>query len=340
MICRIARKRKIPLGKRGRVMNEPFRTAYLGIGAIALAWLPCAALAVDVVAANLVTVTDAVTGSGSKLVAGRKLKISCKYSYPQKVGKPLSWKVQLEVDGKVIGTPNATLPPPVESTDFDHKTLSYYNPPSFSASAIWTTAIAGVHTAKCTLDPEGRLRGWEMLSHTENNVQQTSFTVDVTPLAPPGAAQGPQPKVLDPDLRIALAARVLPNCAPGQDVVRISGTIRNAGSGYAIIPPGKAIVEIESKAGVHGGTIATGNLAPGQAQQVSVTLKPKALPVSLAGATLKFRASIIPGVIKDASAAGNQKELTVVFPANYCKQASGSSTTPRARAAPDGPAKR
>jgi hypothetical protein len=340
-------------------MNRLLRAACLGTAVIALAWLPRVALASDLVAVKAITVSDAVSGPAGKLFAGRKLNITCHYDYKSLFkGKPVGWKLRLEVDGKLIASPDAS--PPGSGLAFDPATKQTYTKlPSFHATATWTAAAAGDHLARCVLDPDAKLAALESQYDRKNNVMERKFTVDVMPAygpgeattkgagvltVPPGkgkglaqapgtVAQGAQPVVLNPDLRLSLTAQVLTNCGKGQDVVRVSGSVRNVGSGHAIIPAGKPLIKIEAAAGVNGGTITVGNLAPGQGQPISLVLKPKAMPESLAGAKLTLKASIIQGVIKESSYAGNEQDLTVVFPANYCKQ---GSTQPRA--APGGPA--
>jgi hypothetical protein len=316
-----------------------FRAALAAICAIALAWLPRAALAVDVRALSI-TISDAVSGHAGKLFVGRKLNISCHYRYYKLFqGKPVDWKVRLEVDGK-----------PIASLDGSPPIGGLYKP--FFATATWTAPVAGSHVARCVLDPDAELAEIEIQQDRKNNVREQKFAVDVVPAYGPGeskaqaagvppvitgtSAQGPQPKVLDPELAVALAAHVLPNCGKGQDVVRVGGTIKNVGWGHAVIPPGKPIVKIESPAGVYGANITIGSLAPGQAQQVTVMLKSKAMPESLAGAKLNLSVSVIQGVIKQSNDKGSYQELRVVFPANYCKQGRTTSgaETDKQRAAP------
>jgi hypothetical protein len=346
------------VGKGDWIMNGLLRAACLGTAAIALVWLPRAALALDVVAVKSVIVKDAKSAPGGKLTVGRELEISCHYGYsgsfasaPKKLP---GWKVRLEVDGKTIASVDATIP--------GNYLASY----TFTAAGNWTAAAAGNHVARCVLDPDSKLASLESEYDRKNNIQQRQFVVDVAPVFEPGAgmtkgsaaptpagalpapgkgksaqapgtaAQGAAPVVLNPDLRLSLRAQVLSNCGKGQDVVNVSGRLSNAGSGHALIPAGKPIVKIEAPAGVYGGTITTGNLAPGQSQQISLMLKPKAMPESLAGAKLTLKASIIQGVIKEASYAGNEQDLTVVFPASYCKQGKTTSgaATDLQRAAP------
>jgi hypothetical protein len=248
----------------------------------------------------------------------------------------------LEADGKVVSTQDAEPPPPSAKKK------------RLFATAFTTPTTVGEHQVRCVLDPANKLKSPDF-SHT----MWWGFSVDVVPVIDVGkansgpvaanpsgpnvpvpskapgfaggtpSAQGSQPKMPDPELSLTLGAQVLPNCGPGQEVLRVSGTIKNVGSGFAVIPPGKPIVKIESQIGVYGANITIGNLAPGQAQPVSVLLKAKGLPASLAGATLKLYASIIQGVIKQASYVGSSQGLTVVFPANYCKQSSTSPTTPQ-----------
>jgi hypothetical protein len=330
------------------------------MAAIALAWLPRAALASDLVAVESVTISDAASGPAGKLFVGRKLNITCRYRYTALFkGKPVAWKLRLEVDGKPIASPAAS--PPGSGLAFDPATKQTYTKlPSFAATATWTATAAGDHLARCVLDPDAQLAGVEGQYDRKNNVKERKFAVEVVPAYGPGeskaqasgaptvapgkgmSAQGAgtapqvaQPKVLvpDPDLRLSLTAQVLPNCGKGQDVVKVGGSVRNVGAGHAVIPAGKPLIKIEAAAGVNGGTIAVGNLAPGQGQPISLMLKPKAMPESLAGAKLTLKASIIQGVIKESSYAGNEQDLTVVFPASYCKQ---GKTTPRS--APGAPA--
>jgi hypothetical protein len=101
-----------------------------------------------------------------------------------------------------------------------------------------------------------------------------------------------------------------------------------------VIPPGTSVVAITADAGVYGANVSTGNLSPGQALPVSVHLKPKGSPASLAGATLKLDAKVT-AKIQQPSYEGNWQTLTVAFPPNYCKTPA-VTTGSRSVAAPTG----
>ena len=228
----------------------------------------------------------------------------------------------------------------------------YETTQAFTATAFWTATTAGQHTARCTLDPNKSLAGLGVIvggAWYGVNPKQVEFVVDVTPTIskdqakPSGsAAPAPSAKIPDPDLTMSLTAKVLANCALGQDVVQVSGSIKNVGWGYATIPAGKPLVKIESLVGVYGADIPVGTLAPGQSQPVSVGLKPKSLPASLAGATLKLDARLnwSQSVVKEGhhSSSPHEQTLRVVFPDDYCKKPSATPSTPRAPVAPTRPA--
>lgn len=324
------------------------------------------AYAVDVVPRN-VYVTDALEGAGAKLLKGRTLTVYCRYEYTGQINLPMPpWQVRLEVDGKPIAVPTA-VPPAPPYPGFDPQTMSKKYPSQiFEVSANWMAATAGQHKAVCVLDPDGKLKAAENAVAVKNNTRSTTFMVDVVgvihagssqaggpnatapaalPALPP-ALKGPAPAanvpvapnatpvIPDPDLTFALRAQPLHNCAAGQEVVRVSGTIRNIGAGHAVIPAGAPIVKIESTVGVYGNTISVGNLAPGQSQPVTVTLKAKGTPASLAGATLVLSAWLNQGVgIKESSYANSHQTLTVVFPANFCS-APAARTLPQRSVAP------
>lgn len=103
-------------------------------------------------------------------------------------------------------------------------------------------------------------------------------------------------------------------------MVLVHGNIKNVGSGPLFIAPGQPVAKIQSLVGVYGGKIPSVNLSPGQLQPVSVKLKPKGFPAALAGATLKLQASINYAVVgRESSYGGNEQELTVSFPADFCQ---------------------
>src|SRR5262245_66456620 len=68
-----------------------------------------AAHALDV-SVKALSVYDAETGESTKLMVGRKLLIRCQYEYDALFQSVPSWQIQLQLDGKTIGTYNAAPP--------------------------------------------------------------------------------------------------------------------------------------------------------------------------------------------------------------------------------------
>lgn len=313
-----------------------------------LVWILAAqpAHAMDVRATS-VRVDDAEAGASSKYTLGRKLAVRCDYEYLGSATIP-PWQIALQIDGVTFATHSAEIP----SQSFNPNPFNQPPPKRYSVQSLVTPKTVGEHTATCLLDPGGKLQALD--SDLKNNSWSMKFVVDVTPRVGPGqsgpvttipggptpmppkggpgagsgpVAQGPTPVIVQAVMKLKLQAQPLANCGPGQDVVRVMGTLTNTGQGIAVIPAGKQVIKIDADVGVFGaGIAAPGTLASGQSVPVNANLKAKGGPSNLAGATVKLVANVANDAIKNAS--GDQQNLQVSFPANFCKPATKTDRTP------------
>jgi hypothetical protein len=274
----------------------------------------------------------AVQSPGSKLLTNKPVTISCHFSsdkWPE--SQPVPWRIRFEVDGMQVALVDA---PPLLPNKIDYKTLLNY-PRSYDVETIWTPVTAGTHAARCVLDPDGSLK--KITPITITPFTPKSFLVDVAPSLSlpkgPVGTMSAKPGVANlvplPRLRLTLGAQPLPNCAKNSVVIRVRGRITNTGSTAATFPPGKLLVTIEPDAGVYGGSLVVGDLAAGAAQPVDITLKPKNMPATLAGAHLVLTAWLDKnGAVNKDGGSTLKLELPVDFPAGYCKSSPAKPPRP------------
>lgn len=287
--------------------------------------LICAALAPHAGAATLEGGTIYVHGSSpynNKMIVNQPVAITCIFTSDKwTTSTPKPWHIGLEIDGTQVKMIDA---PPLLPNIINNNTF-IMTPRSYSIETTWTPVTAGTHTARCVLDPKGELKKFTTVSIVP--FKPKSFVVDVPPS--PSLPKGPGGSQMSagananlaalPRLRLTLNAELLPNCAKNADVLRVRGRVTNTGGTPAVLPPGKVLVTIEPDAGVYGGSAAIGNLAPGAAQGISITLKPKNMPSTLAGAHLILTAWLDQaGVVNKDPDSTSKLELVVNFPAGYC----------------------
>jgi hypothetical protein len=264
-----------------------------------------------------------------KYIVKHPVEIQCHFSsdgWPTTV--PVPWKIRVDVDGKTVQT--------VDGPKLLHNSIDNYfmdHPKHYEIAVQWVPQTAGAHTARCVLDPDGKLN--KFTPTIIKPIPVKSLVVDVAPVlkpvqgSPAMATTGGQSLVTLPTLRMTLSAQPILDCAANADVLRIRGRVTNTGTTPTMFPPGKLLVTAEPNAGLKPGSAVVGNLAPGVAQAIDIRLKPKNLPATLAGATLVIAATLDKdGLVKVATDPSHKLNLSVSFPSGYCNSSPAKPRRP------------